>query len=278
MEGKDLDGRQWVVRRDVQFVQHQRISTLGRLRLEAHRDGERVISDWIIHKIVAPSGSIAEAHIDTLPLPTEERARKHREYVVGGLVGNAFIAGAMPASDLVPAVALTAHLGDLELNRQIYIPEAEASWRNLIKFEPPHPEVGESIQESIRPKLMQRGAMLPLAGADRDMSSGCEILPDQIQVRYGISVTLPAPLNYTSRATVVAVCTNRELVKRMETLKSGPWDPKAPLEIDPAPVLLLQYQRDWYISKVIVDLAKFTGGGRNKPGPEMMQDQPPPRR
>src|SRR5205823_14182762 len=79
MEGKEFPGRQWTVRASSPFIQRKQMSVYGRLANESRMDAERFIGDWIGKKLVVPTAFVGSLHIDTLPLPREQRERVHHE-------------------------------------------------------------------------------------------------------------------------------------------------------------------------------------------------------
>jgi hypothetical protein len=274
MEGKELKGREWAVRRGAPFIQKRMMTPYGRLVFETQMDAERAIGDWLGTRINVTMQPEALAHLDTLPLPREQREKRYLEFVSRGLVVDCLAAGSTPAGGLASAVMLGAHIGDNPINRHIYLADAEDSWSKLVIIDTSKQDVPENEQQEMKARALRLGTIRP-KGENIEVGSKLEIEKDSARVAKKGLMNFPPPLNTTLRAHIVAGCLDQKLIARLNELKSAPWDPKAPIQPDNEPSLLLGYKPDWYIAKVIVLPGKVQSPDAGRSGPAGMQQMQP---
>ncbi|MFL5341130.1 MAG: hypothetical protein ACJ8F7_13365 [Gemmataceae bacterium] len=273
MEGADFPGRQWVVPESAPFIQRKRLSVYGRLVWEARMDAERVMGEWI-GGVLSQNGVEAQVRLATLPLSRAERDHRYSEFVVRGSLAPILAAAMIPMGAPLAAAGASAVT---EAAQPICLPDAEAAWKQLIHYDTSRQDLPPQLKEELRPKLLHSGNIQPAAtGEQAEISSQIEFERDRIRVAKPVRFTLPAPVGYTTRGQLVATTVDQELAKHLDELRSAKWDANTPLQTDDSQSVLNKYKHEWYISAVIVDLAREEAPSRptrgrpnaaNVPGP-----------
>ena len=276
-EGKDIKGREWAVSRGATSIQKFTLSTYGRMVNEIRADAETAVGEWVSSRINTGYPSDAQARLEVLPLTRVQREERYREYVTRTALREILPAGSIPAGGLATAALLGAHLGDTPLNRQIAMPDAEAAWSKLVSIDTSKQDVSPVESQEILARTLRLGT-IRLKTEGYEVASKLDLKKDSLQVVKEVLLNYPGPIGGTLRGEIVVGCLDRNLVARLNELKSAPWNPDAPLQIDASQSLLRNYRADWYIVQIIVHVEKAQSRDSGTVPPERMRMEMRPNR
>jgi hypothetical protein len=260
-ENKDTTGRQWFVRSGAPFVKSKKFTSFGRMFVELQFDGERFLKDWLAVKL--PYAHFDQLYLDTLPISADERQRLHADYVRQGIIGNGLACGATPGGGLDVAASLALLFGNMELNRQVYLPARGGSpgydgyARRLVRFDERTQAQPTTIKEQLIPRLLQASVLaIPSNANFMESMTILEWDPTQVRVYVPVEFNLPAPLNYRANGRVVAICEDKDVLAKLSELGAAPWSGDQPFKADTSNSVLGGLSHQWRIGLVELDFAR----------------------
>src|SRR5262249_15515402 len=159
-----------------------------------------------------------------------------------------------PGVGLGAASDLAVRLGNMELSRRFYLPGFDGLpgydgyAAKVIHFDERSQQQPSTIKEQLTPRVIHPSVLSTSQSAGlMEVATTIDVQPSAIRVSIPVDFKLPEPLNYLSGGKLVAVCTDKEVVAKLNELQRAPWDGGQSLQFDTSTSLLASMSHEWRI-------------------------------
>jgi hypothetical protein len=260
---KESGTREWYVKRQSIMLKSTSLSDFGIILRLLEGEIDAFMTVWLREKM-APSRR-AEQYLDTQRLSQEERKSIYTNFLVRTFLAPSLAdLTAFPAGPRPPVCLMGATRFQNELV-QTAMPEITKTAAGIIVWDESKQKREASEKEQMTPLLlnMQNVQMAMRVSSEPEGRVGLEILPTEIRATMPVDVNLPI-LKYRCRGKLIAVCQERALVSKLNSLKG---ELSRGGSMTAAHDMLATMPRAWRIAELNIDLARDMGdlrpGGAN---------------